>query len=62
MTDTKTTGIGLAVKEAGVASSSRGLIGDTVFAVLPNVQPIHTFLLTVSVQMVRCLSFQCDKR
>ncbi|TFL05788.1 glucosyltransferase [Pterulicium gracile] len=49
---TKTTGIGLAVKEAGVASSSRGLIGDTVFAVLPNVQPIHTFLLTVSVQMV----------
>ena len=49
---TKTTGIGLAVKEAGVISSSRGLIGDTVFAVLPNVQPIHTFLLTVSVQVV----------
>ena len=38
--------------EPGVASSSRGLVGDTVFAVLPNVVPIHAFALTVLCQVV----------
>ena len=36
----------------GVSSSSRGLIGDTVFAVLPNVKPMHTFIITLAFQSV----------
>ena len=41
------------VNESGVASTSRGLVGDTVFAVLPNVKPIHTFIITIAFQAVR---------
>lgn len=41
------------VHDAGVASTSRGLVGDTVFAVLPNVVPWHTFAATVACQAVR---------
>lgn len=48
-------GLKLAVNKAGVASSTRGFVGDTVFAVLPNVKPMHCFLLTVALQMVRSL-------
>lgn len=44
--------MGLAVNGPGVASSSRGLVGDTVFAVLPNIQPVHTFAVTLAVQLV----------
>lgn len=40
------------VLEAGVTSTSRGLVGDTVFAVLPNVAPWHTFTATVLFQAV----------
>ncbi|KAH9943342.1 glycosyltransferase family 57 protein [Epithele typhae] len=43
---------GLAVNESGVASTSRGLVGDTVFAVIPNVKPIHTFAITVAFQTI----------
>ncbi|KAG8763039.1 glycosyl transferase [Ceratobasidium sp. 423] len=43
----------LSIDSAGLASSSRGLIGDTVFAVLPNVKPIHTFIVTILCQSVR---------
>lgn len=41
------------VSGAGIASTSRGLVGDTRFAVLPDVQPGHCFLLTIAVQVVR---------
>lgn len=41
------------VHEAGVISTSRGLVGDTVFAILPNVMPWHTFVITVLCQAVR---------
>lgn len=47
------TGAEFAINESGVASSSRGLVGDTVFAVLPNVKPVHTFVITVAFQLVR---------
>ncbi|CAE6412719.1 unnamed protein product, partial [Rhizoctonia solani] len=40
----------LIIDSAGLASSSRGLIGDTVFAVLPNIKPIHTFIVTIVCQ------------
>lgn len=46
------TGFELPVNESGIASSSRGLVGDTVFAVIPNVQPIHTFVITLGVLVV----------
>lgn len=48
----KQTGVKLALNASGVASTSRGLVGDTVFAVLPNVKPIHTFLVTLLSQTV----------
>jgi hypothetical protein len=32
---------------------TRGYVGDTVFAILPTVEAIHTLLLTVAVQLVR---------
>lgn len=47
-------GADLTVNASGVASTSRGLVGDTVFAVLPNVKPIHTFAITIMFQMVMC--------
>lgn len=42
----------LSVNVPGVASTSRGLVGDTIFAVLPNIKPIHTFIITVAFQSV----------
>ena len=55
--DAQFTGANLPINEAGVASSSRGLVGDTIFAVLPNVKPVHTFLVTIAVQSVSFSSF-----
>ncbi|KAI9000909.1 glycosyltransferase family 57 protein [Trametes punicea] len=43
---------GINVNVSGVASTSRGLVGDTVFAVLPTVKPIHTFAITVAFQTI----------
>lgn len=40
------------ISGAGVASTSRGLVGDTHFAILPDVQPGHCFILTIIVQLV----------
>ncbi|KZV69873.1 glycosyltransferase family 57 protein [Peniophora sp. CONT] len=45
-------GGGLDVDASGVSSSSRGLVGDTSFAVLPNIQPVHTFIITVLIQLI----------
>ncbi|KAK0206516.1 glucosyltransferase [Desarmillaria ectypa] len=45
-------GADVVINEPGVASTSRGLVGDTVFAVIPNVQPIHTFTLTLAFQSI----------
>ncbi|KAI0347392.1 glycosyltransferase family 57 protein [Trametopsis cervina] len=42
----------LQVNASGVASTSRGLVGDTVFAVIPNVKPIHTFIITIGFQSI----------
>ncbi|KAF4619265.1 hypothetical protein D9613_005147 [Agrocybe pediades] len=51
------TGLNISINESGVASTSRGLVGDTVFAVLPNVKPIHTFIITVGFQLVCVMMF-----
>lgn len=42
----------LAVDQAALNSVTRGLVGDTSFAVLPNISPKATFALTVSFQIV----------
>ncbi|OJA16976.1 hypothetical protein AZE42_00561 [Rhizopogon vesiculosus] len=44
--------VGLSVNKSGVTSTSRGLVGDTVFAVVPNIKPSHTFAITIIFQMV----------
>jgi len=49
---TKKLGLSVTLNSAGVNSTSRGLVGDTVFGVIPDVQPIHTFAITIALQMV----------
>ncbi|KAF4574861.1 glycosyl transferase [Pleurotus pulmonarius] len=46
------TGANVAVNVAGVSSTSRGLVGDTIFAVVPTVLPIHTFAITIGFQTI----------
>jgi len=48
----KIPGIQLDVEQSGVESTSRGLVGDTSFAVLPNIKPVHTFIITILFQSV----------
>ncbi|KAI0049641.1 glycosyltransferase family 57 protein [Auriscalpium vulgare] len=50
--DVKRFGASISVNTSGVVSTSRGLVGDTVFAILPNVKPIHTFIVTAACQSV----------
>ena len=51
----KITGSNIPVNEAGVVSTSRGLVGDTIFTVIPNVKPMHTFIITIVFQLVSVL-------
>lgn len=45
--------LGLTVDPEAVNSVTRGLVGDTSFAVLPDVVPLTCFLLTLGTQIVR---------
>ena len=45
--------LGLTVNQEALASVTRGLVGDTSFAVLPEVTKEHTFILTLLFQLVR---------
>lgn len=51
--------LGLPVDQAAINSVTRGLVGDSSFAVLPNVTPRTTFTLTILFQLVssRVLAF-----
>ncbi|KAH8429445.1 ALG6/ALG8 family glucosyltransferase [Aspergillus melleus] len=55
--------LGLTVNQEALASVTRGLVGDTSFAVLPEVTKEHTFILTLLFQLVRpafsCSIFDC---
>ncbi|KAI0074568.1 ALG6, ALG8 glycosyltransferase, partial [Panus rudis PR-1116 ss-1] len=42
----------LNINTSGVASTSRGLVGDTVFAVIPNIKSMHTFIITILFQAI----------
>ena len=61
MSDIKQTGADIPINQFGVASTSRGLVGDTVFSVLPDVKPIHALVITVAWQSVRPLNRPDDK-
>lgn len=42
----------LAVNREAINSVTRGLVGDTSFAVLPDISPRMTFVLTLAAQLV----------
>ncbi|KAK2466126.1 hypothetical protein APHAL10511_001768 [Amanita phalloides] len=44
----------VSLNASGISSTSRGLVGDTTFAILPNIRPIHTFITTLIFQSI-CL-------
>ena len=44
--------LGLPVDQSAMNSVTRGLVGDSSFAVLPNVSPMMTFALTLFFQLV----------
>lgn len=48
----KLRGISLTIDTSGVESTSRGLVGDTHFAILPNIESRHTFMVTIPVQLI----------
>jgi alpha-1,3-glucosyltransferase len=43
--------LNLPVNQSAINSVTRGLVGDTSFAVLPEITPRHTFLLTIGTQI-----------
>ncbi|KAI9718314.1 MAG: glycosyl transferase [Chrysothrix sp. TS-e1954] len=47
--------LGYRVEESALKSLTRGLVGDTSFAVLPEITPRTTFILTLASQLI-CLS------
>jgi len=61
MSDIKQTGADIPINEFGVSSTSRGLVGDTVFSVLPDVKPIHALVITLAWQLVRPFNRLDDK-
>lgn len=48
--------LGLPVNQDALSSVTRGLVGDTSFAVLPEITKEQTFLLTFVFQMVNSVS------
>lgn len=44
--------LGWALKEEALGSMTRGFVGDTKFAVLPQIDAIHTLIITVIAQLV----------
>ena len=41
------------MNEAALGSMTRGYVGDTQFAVLPDIQASHTMILTLIAQLVK---------
>lgn len=52
--------MGLSVDQEALNSVTRGLVGDTSFAVLPNVAPKTTFAFTLFFQVVGPCHFAYD--
>ena len=50
--DVRRAGFDIVVNSSGIASTSRGLVGDTVFAVIPNIKASYTFIITIAFQAV----------
>lgn len=47
--------LGLPINHEALTSVTRGLVGDTSFAILPEITKEHTFILTFLFQLVRIL-------
>lgn len=52
--------LGLAVNKDAINSVTRGLVGDTTFAVLPEVKPSTTFALTLFFQIIPLIKLFFD--
>ena len=48
--------LGLTIDPSAMNSVTRGLVGDSSFAVLPNISPKTTFAMTLGFQIVSVLS------
>jgi alpha-1,3-glucosyltransferase len=48
--------LNLSVNREAINSVTRGLVGDTSFAVLPDISPRVTFVLTLAAQIVSQLA------
>jgi alpha-1,3-glucosyltransferase len=46
--------LGWSLNQDALGSMTRGFVGDTKFAVLPQVDAIHTLIITVIAQIVSC--------
>lgn len=51
--------LGLTVNQDAVNSVTRGLVGDSSFAVLPDIVPLTCFLLTLGTQIVSQVWLLC---
>jgi hypothetical protein len=51
--------LGLKIDQEAVNSVTRGLVGDTSFAVLPDIVPLTCFLLTLGTQIVSFFGRMC---
>lgn len=51
--------LGLALKTDALTSATRGLVGDTSFAVLPDITPRVCFLLTLTFQLLPLVKLFC---
>lgn len=49
--------LGWALNQDALGSMTRGFVGDTKFAVLPQIDAIHTLIITVIAQLVRLAFF-----
>ncbi|KAJ2365337.1 glycosyl transferase [Coemansia sp. RSA 2607] len=52
----------LSVNAAAIASTTRGLVGDSAFAILPDVAPLLTFILTLVAQIPGCYILLSSRR
>lgn len=53
-------GLGLTVNQSALNSVTRGLVGDTSFAVLPEITPRTTFILTLTFQIIPLIRLFMD--
>jgi len=61
LTKTVAPRFGLSVNQDAINSVTRGLVGDTSFAILPEITPRTTFILTLLFQIIPLVKLFCDQ-